>query len=47
MVSMDILTDYCRYVAATCVSEESQTSLSTADAEIIIYTDGTSEMPFM
>ena len=26
------------------ISEESQTSLMTADAEIIIYTDGASEM---
>ena len=37
---MAILRDYCSYR----ISEESQTSLMTADAEMIIYTDGASEM---
>ena len=39
-MSMDILTDYCSYR----LSKESQISLTTANAETIIYTDGASEM---
>ena len=37
---MDILTDYCSYR----ISEESQKTLMTAEAETMIYIDGASEM---